>query len=257
MTLPIGLQLYSVRESAKKDFEGTIRRVAELGYVGVEPAGFPGTTPELAGKLFRKLGLAVPSAHSALPIGDVKNEELDVMDVIGCKRLVSGFGPDDFKTVDSIKVVCEKFEEARANAAERGIAVGYHNHWWEYETVGETGKLGVDFMLEFLSPEIFFEIDTYWVTVARQNAAETIARFGERVQLLHIKDGLGKRDEPMLAAGSGVMDFPSIVGAAKSADWLIVELDHCATDMMQAVAESIEYLASLIPIVNPNNRYTL
>ena len=52
----IALQLYSVRESAKNDFDGTVRRVAEMGYAGVEPAGFPGTTPEAAGKLFKELG---------------------------------------------------------------------------------------------------------------------------------------------------------------------------------------------------------
>ena len=67
MPAPIALQLYTVREAIQGDYEGVVRRVAEMGYLGVEPAGFPGTTPEDAGKLFRELGLAVPSAHAPLP----------------------------------------------------------------------------------------------------------------------------------------------------------------------------------------------
>ena len=72
MISPIALQLYSLREYAQKDFEKTIRKVAEMGYAGVEPAGFPGTTPVAAGKLFAELGLAVPSAHLPLPVGEQK-----------------------------------------------------------------------------------------------------------------------------------------------------------------------------------------
>ena len=139
-------------------------------------------------------------------------------------------------------MVCDKFNEAQANATQRGIEVGYHNHWWEYLILDDT--LCVDHMLKDLSPEIFFEIDTYWVITVGQNPAEEIKRLGERVKLLHIKDGLGNQEEPMLPAGSGIMDFPPIVQAAKSAEWLMVEFDSCTTDMIQAVAESIEYLAN-------------
>ena len=86
----IALQLYSLREIAADDFEGMVRMVAGMGYVGVEPAGFPGSSAEAAGKLFKELGLEVPSAHTALPLGDAKNEVLDAMAAIGCPRVVTG-----------------------------------------------------------------------------------------------------------------------------------------------------------------------
>jgi sugar phosphate isomerase/epimerase len=77
MPAPIALQLYTLREAAGADYEGTIRKVADIGFVGVEPAGFPGTTVEAGKKLFDELGLEVCSAHLPLPIGDKKNESLE------------------------------------------------------------------------------------------------------------------------------------------------------------------------------------
>jgi sugar phosphate isomerase/epimerase len=241
MARKIGLQLYSVREEMGKDFEATIRSVAEMGYAGVEPAGFPGSSPEKAAKLFQELGLAVPSIHAAKPVGDDKNEVLDTAEMLGCKWTVSGFGPQDLDTVDKIKARCEVLNEAAVNCAERGIAFGYHNHWWEYQAV--EGRLVAEHMLEELRQDVMFEIDTYWVKTGGPDPVEIIKKWSDRIPLLHIKDGPCEQGEPMTAAGSGTMDFPPIVAAATSAEWLIVELDACATDMMEAVEQSCRYLA--------------
>jgi len=72
MTPEITIQLYSVREQAKADYEGTIRAIAAMGYENVEPAGFPGSSVAEAAKLFGELGLKAPSCHSALPLGEKK-----------------------------------------------------------------------------------------------------------------------------------------------------------------------------------------
>ena len=64
MTAPIALQLYTVRDALAKDFNGVIQQIADMGYIGVETAGFPGTTPQAAARLFKDLGLTVCSAHS-------------------------------------------------------------------------------------------------------------------------------------------------------------------------------------------------
>lgn len=241
MPLPIALQLYSVRESAKQDFEATVRQVAEMGYVGVEPAGFPGSTPEAAGKLFKELGLAVPSAHTSLPLGDQKNEVLDAMRAIGSTRIITGKGPSAFETVDKIKVTCDIFNEANQVAQDNGMTFGLHNHWWEYIQV--EGRYVYEVMLECLEPAVFFQIDTYWVQTAGMNPADVVKQLGARVPLLHIKDGPCVKSEPMTAVGEGVMDFPPIVEAGQPhVKWLIVELDRCATDMMAAVEKSYQYL---------------
>jgi sugar phosphate isomerase/epimerase len=242
MASPIALQLYSVREYAQQHgYEDAVRKVAAMGYVGVEPAGFPGSTPEAAGKLFRELGLQVPSAHVALPLGDQKNEVLDTMRAIGSTRIVTGKGPGDFDTVDKIKATCNLFNEANAVAKENGMAFGIHNHWWEYIQV--EGRFVYELMLETLEPDILLEVDTYWVNTAGVNPAEIVNLYGKRAALLHIKDGPCVKSEPMTAVGDGVMDFPAIIEAGKPhTEWLIVEIDRCATDMMEAVAKSYTYL---------------
>ena len=93
MSVPIGVQLYSLRDSLATDFEGVIRKVAAQGYAGVETANaaFVSTTPKAAAQLFKELGLQVSSAHIALPLGDKKNEVLDTMHMFGSKNIVCAY----------------------------------------------------------------------------------------------------------------------------------------------------------------------
>ncbi|MFH1009484.1 MAG: sugar phosphate isomerase/epimerase [Candidatus Latescibacterota bacterium] len=241
MSAPIALQLYTLREAMAADFDGVVREVAHMGYVGVEPAGFPGTTPGAAARLFGELGLAVPSVHTALPIGERKQEVLDTMSALGSRRIVSGQGPGDFETMDRIKAACDRFNEASAVAVAHGMAFGVHNHWWEFLQVAD--RYVYEVMLDLLSPEVFFELDTYWIQTAGVDPAAVVRALGGRAPLLHIKDGACEKDAPMTAVGEGIVDFHRIVEASKrTAEWMIVELDHCATDMMEAVGQSYTYL---------------
>ncbi len=116
MLPPVALQLYSVREYAQTSFEAAVRRVAAMGYAGVEPAGFPGSTPEAAGKLFRELGLAVPSAHTALPLGE---QEAAVIEARGRYWRVHGsfgYGSGCLSSVDQTERTCDVFNQAAAVA---------------------------------------------------------------------------------------------------------------------------------------------
>lgn len=247
MPSPIGLQLYSVRDYAQEHgFEAAVRKIAAMGYTGVEPAGYPGTTPEAAGKLFRELGLVACSTHTKMPLGDVKNQVLDEMAAIGCTRIITGKGPADFETMDKIKATCDLFNEAGAVARENGMTFGIHNHWWEYGQVegdGASPRYVYQVMLELLDPGIFFELDTYWIQTAGVDPAKVVAEMGPRAPFLHIKDGPCVKSEPMTAVGDGVVNVPAIVEAGKPhTEWLVVELDRCATDMMAAVNKSYQYL---------------
>jgi len=243
MTAPIALQLYSIREELNGDFEAGVRRIADMGYLGVEPAGFPGTTPEEAAKLFRELQLAVPSAHTAMPVGEAKQQILDMMRTLGSTRIVSGLGPDDFLTMDLTKRSCETFNEASAVAVENGMSFAIHNHCWEFLPLDSRHVYRV--MLDYLAPEVLFEVDTYWVRTAGLNPATVVRELGARTPLLHIKDGPCKKGESMTAVGDGIMDFHSIVEAGgTTVEWMIVELDSCDTPMMEAVEKSYAYLTT-------------
>jgi sugar phosphate isomerase/epimerase len=241
MTAPIALQLYTLREDAQKDFAAMVRRVAQMGYVGVEPAGFPGTTAEEAGRLFKELGLEVPGAHMPMPLGEHREEILSAMRDIDCSRLISGQGPDAFSSVEQIKRTCALFNEAAAVARSKGLVFGIHNHWWEYTPV--EGVMPYQVMLELLDSDIFFEVDTYWVQTAGADVVAVLEELGERAPLLHIKDGPAEKSQPMTAVGSGVMDFPKILEAAGAIpQWLIVEQDRTAGDMVADVQGSYDYL---------------
>lgn len=242
---PIAVQLYSVREQMEGDLTGTIRQVADMGYVGVEPFGLDAAKAKAQAALFADLGLVVPGAHSKLPLGDDKNEVLDVMGELNCPIIICPFLPaEDFQSVDSIRRVCDQLNEAQAVAAANGLKLAYHNHWWEFYPVADTGKTGHAIMLETLDPAVLMEIDTYWVTVGGSDPVDVIRALGSRAPLLHIKDGPAvNHEDPMVAVGDGAMDFHAIISAGAAAtQWLVVELDRCAADMMAAVGQSYAYL---------------
>ncbi len=243
--LPVALQLYSIRDQlAKGGYEAGVRRVAQMGYAGVETAGFPGTTPQAAAKLFAELGLAVTSAHSALPLGDKKNEVLDTMAAIGCKRIVLAWlPPAQFESLEGIYQAADMLNAAAQVAAEHGLTVGYHNHYQEFTLVD--GRPAYEHMIERLDPAVFWELDTYWAMVAEHDPAEVIRKLGTRASLLHIKDGPGTMQDPMSAVGDGVQDWPHVLAAGEAhAEWLIVEIDRTAGDMMEAVEKSCRYLVA-------------
>lgn len=242
MTTPIALQLYTLRDQLAQDFEGTVRKVSDMGYTGVETANMFGESPASAARLFTELGLTVCGAHSPLPLGEQKQEVLDTLAALDCKRLVVAWQPPEkYKSLDGIKSICDTLNEGAAVARAHGLQLGYHNHWFEYEPV--ENRIPVDVMLEHLDPDVFFEVDVYWVQTAGQNPVEVVRRLGSRAPLLHIKDGPCQIDAPMTALGEGVVDIPGVVTAAEgSTEWLVVELDRCATDMMEAVHKSFEYL---------------
>ncbi len=243
MVKPIGLQLYSVREAAARDFEATVRKVAAMGYAGVEPAGFPGTTVEAAAALFRSLGLQVPSAHVPMPLGDKKNEILDTIATLGARYVVCPYiPPEEYTTLDNIRSIIERLNAADEVTRSAGYTFVYHNHWWEYQPV--EGRLPYQVMLEGLNPTVQFELDTYWIQTAGLDPAAVEREVGARAPLIHIKDGPTETEKAMTPLGTGKIDIPAVVAAAEAAEWLIVELDRCDSDMMQAVDQSLNYMLS-------------
>ena len=242
MKPPIALQLYTLRDALANDFAATIRQVAAMGYAGVEPAGFAGSTPQAAAQLFRELGLTVCAAHSPLPLGADEKPVIEAAQLLQSPRLVCAWQPPElFQSLDGIKRVSDMLNAASVVAQAAGISLGYHNHWFEYASLG--GRLAADILCENLDDAVFLELDVYWIKAAGQDPAAIVRQQGKRAPLLHIKDGPAIQAEPMTAAGTGVMDF-SAIAAAANAEWWIVELDSCATDMLQAVQQSYTYLTT-------------
>lgn len=250
----IALQLWTVREAIDQDPAGTLQRIAAIGYPAVETAFFPeGISISQAGELVSNAGLDVCSVHCELPVDNKhKDDMLAMAEAYKCNKMIWHGWPEDprYKTVDGTKELVDIYHECASFAQSHGLAFGLHNHWWEFETHDE-GHSPYEILLDSLDKDIFFELDTYWIKVAGHNPADVVKQFANRAPFLHIKDGPAKwhpsmdADEPeaMTAVGQGTQDFSSVVQAASgNTEWMIVELDNCATDMMTAVEESFVYL---------------
>ena len=239
---PISIQLYTVRNLREKDFTGVLKEIAKTGYKGVEPAGLHGKTPAEVRKLLDSLGMVCSSAHMGLPTRDNLSEYVDAAKTLGFDIIISGAGPADFKTLDGIKAAAEKFQAAAELLKPHGLRMGYHNHWWEFDKLDD--RLGYEIFLA-LAPDLLSELDIYWASnFGRVDVPAVLKKHAARVPLLHVKDGPLVQGKPHTAVGAGKLDIPSILAAADNSvlQWLIVELDDCATDMMQAVRDSYNYL---------------
>ncbi len=241
----IALQLYSVREYMAKDFEGTVRKVADMGYAGVETAGVPeGVTYAQAASLFKELGLEVCSAHMPLVTPENEKEVVEDARTLGIDTVVTGKKPDDFKDAEAVRKTCEEFNQAAEILAGNGLKMAIHNHWWEFLKAGD--DYAYQLMMRDLAPQVGLEIDTYWVKTAGCDPVAVIRELGGRVVLLHMKDGPCDKDKCMTPLGRGIMDFPAIVAAADNIRWLIVEQDRGETDMLEAAAESQRFLQGVV-----------
>jgi sugar phosphate isomerase/epimerase len=252
----IALGLYSIREILPGNFNEIVRMIPKMGYAGVETdgfgtasedadtfsTGFVGTTPKEAASLFKGLGLTVTSVHIfPPPMGKKFDKVKETLELLDCKVIVSGFDSDQFKTLQATQVACDEINACYKLCKANGLTLMIHNHVAEYLEV--EGTYPFRYLLANTDPEVLYEIDTYWVKVAGYDPAKAVKEVGRRAPFLHIKDGPGGHDEPNVAVGSGIMNFPGVMNAsAENAEWLIVEFDSCGTDILKAVEESSHYL---------------
>lgn len=246
MTKPLAVQLYSLRDALQTDVPGVLKRVAEMGYLGVEVfGGIPLAVPEVV-SILNDLDLKVESGHFPLPFAEDAQPALTAAAAYEISYYVIPYmPPEHFATADAVKQTAERLNKANEIVKAEGYALAYHNHEFEF-TRFDDGSIAFDHLLDALDPSILLEVDVYWVKVGQQRPAALVKRLGERAKLLHIKDGPANpehRDAPMTAVGAGTVDIPAVVEASGDhAEWLVVELDHCATDMLTAVEESYNYL---------------
>ena len=241
---PIALQLYTVRELLGEDFEGTVRRVAEMGYIGVEPYGGMPCALSAAADLFRQLDLQICNCHVPFPDDANAGSVLEIAAAFGLSSIaIAMLPPDDFESIDSIKKVCQRLNRAGEFARANGLALHYHNHWWEFKRINGTATL--DVMLGELDDSVGLQIDTYWVQVGGEDAVAVVKQAGDRAPLIHLKDGWLEPQGDMAAVGHGVMNVPAIVDAtADTAAWYIVEQDRSNNHRLEAVQQSYDYLTT-------------
>ena len=246
MSLPqISVQLYSLRDALEADFEGTIRKLAAIGYPCVEPAGFHGHKPTEVAKLLADLNLTAPSAHCGLPLGDAKNEIIEIAFEIGHRYLITGVPPggqDGYTSTDHVKSIAEQYCIAADNVASHGLQIGYHNHDWDLAEF--EAQPAYHTFLAHTPESVLFEADLFWIDRAEIDPVGFLHEIGSRGKVLHFKDGhITNRsiEIPFLPAGQGEVDLIAAAQAANEADYITVELDDYDGNMLKAVEQSYLY----------------
>jgi sugar phosphate isomerase/epimerase len=241
----IGLQLYTVREALKADFDATLARVAAIGYREVEFAGYFGRTSQQVRASLRRTGLIAPSAHISLDaIGSGWEGVIENALAIGHRYLVVA-SVGTVTDIDGYRRIAERFNHAGEVAKRAGIRLGYHNHDFEFAPL--EGKLPYDVLLEVTDPKyVCFEMDLYWITKGGQNPLSYFARWPGRIPLVHVKDAAAAAPHRMTDVGAGMINWQRMLasGAQAGVRHFFVEHDE-APDAFASITASYAYLRDL------------
>ena len=236
---PLALQLYTVRDQLASGRMPVLKSVRGYGYGAVEPYDVL-TDPEALRADLDEAGLAVCAVH-AKALGEDTDAYLDGASTVGADTVIVPWAdPERYADADAIRALARELNEGAARAAGRGLRFGYHNHAFELAVVD--GRTGLEALADALDPAVLLEVDTYWAAVGGQDVPALLGRLGDRVRYLHVKDGPVTKDDPMTAVGGGRMPVADILAASPSAEWHVVELDRCATDVLTAVRDSLTWL---------------
>ena len=248
----IFLQLYSVRDDIKSDFNSTLTKVAAMGYTGIEAANydngkFYGLTPESFKNEVEKRGMKVLSSHTGKALNDNISETnwtetwawwdtaIAAHKAAGMKYIVTPWMPT-VKTLADLKAYCDYYNKIGEKCNAAGLRFGYHNHNFEFSKI--EGETMYDFMLKNTDPaKVFFQMDVYWVVRGGQSPVDYFNKYPGRFELLHIKDNkeLGQ---------SGMVGFDAIFGNTKNAGtrYLVVEVEKYNFDPLISIQKSLNYL---------------
>jgi sugar phosphate isomerase/epimerase len=237
------VQLYTLRNAIQADLSGTIRKVAEIGFTQVEPYNFVATATEL-GAALKENGLSAPSGHAPLLSQD-QDGIFAAAKKLGIATVIEPFIPAGrWQNAEDIQATAAQLNAAAKKGAAYGIRVGYHNHQWELESTIE-GRTALEYFAGLLDPELVLEVDTYWVAVGGHDPVEILAKLGDRVKLIHIKDGpLTTDTKAQQPAGQGKVPVQDVIAAATSLETGVVEFDDYDGDIFDGIAQSLAFLNS-------------
>lgn len=216
----IGLQLYTVRDLLDKDFEGTIEKVAAIGYKNMEFAGYYNRTPEQVRALLDRLGLVSTSSHigaqlmradAALQIRTARTIGQDYITIPSYPFPRDG-------GIDAWKKGAAEFNQWGAQCKAAGIKLAYHNHAAEFAAVAG-GPTGYDVLMREVDPSLVdFEMDLYWTAFADHDPLALFAQYPGRFAMWHVKDLLLTNGQKGMApVGKGTLNFREYFAHASQA----------------------------------------
>ena len=251
---PLGVQLYTVRRQAESDLGPLLKQIRAIGYEEVETYWNVYSHPakELR-QLILDAGLKVPSGHfdyKGLPA------KLDYAKELGLNFVICPILPEELRnTADDFRRTADQFNQWGERARSLGMRFGFHNHNYEFRSLG--GTTGFDVLVERTDPDLVcFEMDCYWVTQAGHDPVTMLQKLGKRVRMLHLKDRRGgfppsqelnKSAEHFTEVGSGSIDWKKVLTAAEQlqVEHLFVEQDESERLPIESLRISYRHLVDV------------
>ena len=242
----IGVQLYTVRDAMKEDFNGTLAKVAAVGYREVEFAGYFDRSPKDVKASLDRVGLVSPSAHfNNTYLGDKWPGVLESANIIGQQYIVcSSVDEKTRQEPGGWPRFAEMFNHAGEAARKAGIQFGYHNHSFEFTPVD--GKLPYDILLHSTDPNLVkMEMDLYWIVNAGADPLAYFNRYPGRFPLVHVK-GRAKNGDMTEVKGDNSIDWKALFAQSEKAGikHYFVEQDK-SDSPFDSIRTSFEYLHEL------------
>ncbi len=251
--MPIGLQPYTVRNEMGKDLEGTLKKLARMGYESIEVGDpFYGKSAPETHKLLESLHLISPAGHFGSPKDDSAwAQAIEAAHTMGVKYMITNAPSDWTKSLDGWKRAAAQFNKQGEQSAKAGIMTAYHNHHFEYKVYD--GVVAYDQLLQSTDPKLVtMEMDIFWTTYAGQDPLQYFDKYPGRFQLWHVKDlkkGFGPSTDkvegnPFAEVGAGIIDWKRIFGAASQAGlkYYFVEQDRWDRTPLESAAASCKFL---------------
>jgi len=243
---PISLQLWTLNENTAKDFASTVKEVAKIGYQAVELAGTGNLKPAEAARAIEEAGLKVSGMHMGEAYLTEKFDEL-----LEWSRLFKtdeiiwpGTDAKRYATKQASLEFGELLNQLGAKVRAAGLKLSWHNHDKEYAIFD--GRPAMEWIFEAAEPRnLSAEVDLFWVAAAGQDPAQAVKRLGNRVRMLHVKDGVGRQQTDV---GRGKVDFPAIFDYVEKngiTEWYVVEQEQFTGPRLDAVRVAYEYLKGL------------
>jgi len=247
--IPVALQLYSVREDCAKDFTGTIKAVAEMGYEGVEFAGYYDKDAKQIKKLLDDLGLKVAGTHTGIDtlLGDELQKTIDFNKILENKFLIVPGFPEEYRSSESAWLKTAEIMNGIADKAKPyGMMVGYHNHWIEFQPMER--KTAWDIFFGATNKDVVMQLDTGNALRGGGDCVSILQRYPGRAITVHLKPYSKEK-----GARSGKEGFRPLIGkddipwddifrlceTVGKTEWYIVEYESDAYPPLEAVARCL------------------
>jgi sugar phosphate isomerase/epimerase len=246
--IPIALQLYSVREDCAKDFRGTIEAVAQMGYEGVEFAGYYDHSAQDLKKLLDDNGLVCAGTHTAINTiqGDHLRRSIEFNATLGNPFLVVPWiGAEYRDSKDNFKRLADELSSAAAIASEQNAYIGYHNHDFEFRAL-EDGTVPMSYIFQNTPDNVILQLDTGNALHGGLSAEPLIEEFPGRSKTIHLKEY--SATNPNALIGEGDVNWMNVFEKCEGVggtQFYIVEVEQYPLAPLECARKSLEAVKTM------------